>query len=110
MTEHDDATLLARWLTRRRHLFLHVPNEGLRSYATANALREEGMQSGAPDYLIFEPRGVYVGAALELKKLDGQAPNAKQRRWLRELAARGWWTGWAKGWRAATEKLEAAGW
>jgi hypothetical protein len=45
-------------------LYCHVPNEGKRNPLKAKLL---GIRAGAPDVLIFEPNGKYVGLAIELK-------------------------------------------
>lgn len=84
--------MLARWLRARKLVFLHVPNEGRRTHYVAARLKAEGLQAGAPDYLIFSatddaPRG----AAVELKrqKPDFRPPTPLQKGWLERLEALG---------------------
>ena len=62
----------------------------------------EGMQPGAPDYLIFvrvEASPDLRGVAIEMKRRppDYRGPTLSQRQWLAGLAAEGWATHVAKG-------------
>lgn len=56
---------------------------------TARRMKEAGYSRGIPDLLIFEPRGEYVGLAMELKAPKGKA-SAEQVWWIEKLQARGW--------------------
>lgn len=69
-------------------LYCHVPNEGKRSPLKAQLL---GIRAGAPDVLVFEPRGKYVGLAMELK-VGKNTLSPAQLGFLEHLRANGWKT------------------
>lgn len=69
-------------------LFCHVPNEGKRNPVKALLL---GIIAGAPDVLIFEPRGKFIGLAVELK-VGKNVLSPAQLGFLEKLRARGWQT------------------
>lgn len=118
-TEADETRTLAEWLTWRRIVFAHPPNEGKRKPSTGAGLKRMGMQAGLPDFLVFTPPrnplaalegmrekayGVR-GVAIELKRADGGAgPSPAQREWLSKLDAVGWAT------RVCNGATEAIGW
>lgn len=58
---------------------------------------QSGYRSGIPDLLIFEPRGEYHGAMIELKTEKGRL-SPKQREWLANLDDRGYYAKVAHGW------------
>ncbi len=58
-------------------------------------LKDEGMQPGFPDLLIFDPPPAgpeFIGVALEMKEPNGRDASEAQQDWLIALAARGWKT------------------
>lgn len=75
---HPDALLFA------------VPNGGLRNPRVAARLKAEGVKAGAPDLLLAEPRGPYVGMAIEMKRVGFGKLRRNQKDFLDRLAARGW--------------------
>lgn len=89
---------LLEWLEFRHPdlatLTIHVPNGGARTAAEGGILKALGVRPGIPDLLCFAPRGVYCGAALELKT-GSNTPTPEQWYWLRTLAELGWRGGWA---------------
>lgn len=91
-TEHEEACVLADWLTHRGLVFAHVPNEARRSFSLAARLKREGMSAGVPDYLIFSPSSSSDarGFAIELKRRTGGRVTPAQRGWLEDLRACGW--------------------
>jgi hypothetical protein len=48
-----------------------IPNGGARSAREAALLKAEGMTAGAPDWMLFCPRGGAAGLALEFKSPTG---------------------------------------
>ena len=70
-------------------LFCAVPNGGKRGAREAALLKAEGVSAGVPDILVFEPRRVYAGLALEFK-IKGNGPTPAQLGWHRALAQRCW--------------------
>jgi len=88
MSEARDGKNFAAWLTLHGFRFIHVPNEGKRSYAVAASLKAQGLQPGFPDYLIFDDPQI----AWELKSPGKEATTA-QRKWLGTLHLLGWKVG-----------------
>jgi hypothetical protein len=56
---------------------------------TAKKMKDAGYSRGIPDLLIFEPRGNYVGLAIEVKTSTGRA-SKEQKIWVKQLQERGW--------------------
>lgn len=125
LLEADHGRQLALWLSRRNILFVHVPNEGVRSVMGNVDAQRQGLQPGAPDYLIFttpplrfhdewaDPR---VGVAIELKKIGWKPRNVrdklrfeKQKLFLADLAEVGWATRVCYGWEDAVKFLQELG-
>jgi hypothetical protein len=116
LKEADHGVLLAKWLTRRGVMFVHIPNEGVRSVATATSLIRQGLQPGAPDYLIFDGRDGGCGVAIELKRVGWKPKNRQdkarfelQKAFLAALDNRGWCTRVCYGWEDAVAFLESLG-
>jgi hypothetical protein len=110
-SELSEQMALCRQLTLAGLCFCAVPNGGLRDKRTAKMLSLSGVRAGVPDLLIFDPPpgGGYVGTAIELKRIKGGRPTARQKRWLEELQKRGWLTFVAHGSRAALVRLRQEG-
>lgn len=85
-------------------LYFHPLNEGRKSNFERFKATVLGIKSGVPDCMICEPRGKYVGLAIELKvEVDmGFKKNGEKRKvrritttdnqieWLKNLKKRGW--------------------
>lgn len=56
---------------------------------TAKKMKEAGYSKGVPDMLIFEPRGEYLGLAIEVKTEKGRASD-EQKNWQMALNNKGW--------------------
>ena len=56
---------------------------------TAKKMKEAGYSKGVPDMLVYEPRGMYAGLAIEVKTEKGRASD-EQKEWIRNLNNRGW--------------------
>ena len=92
MAEIDDQKILAKYLDRLGLLWMHCPNEGRRSYRTANLLRACGLKRGVPDAIIFNPPPALPessGCAIELKHGKNRA-SKEQEAWLQGLRDLGW--------------------
>lgn len=104
---------VAHWLTLRGVNFIHVPNEGKRSWATGKKLKRMGMTKGVADFIIFDLPPLVedrIGALLELKALDAplSAFRIEQKAWMALLEDR--WLGYcAWGSDAAIKWLESLG-
>jgi len=87
---------IANYLKAKNFLFHHTYNEGKRSKTGRGKLIGFGVLTGIPDFLIFEPRGAYVGLALELKVIyaDGKKNrlSKEQKQAQEDLAGKGWKT------------------
>lgn len=85
-TEAAEAEALANYLRIKKIKFLHIPNERKASPRFISNLKKQGLQKGAPDYLIFLKTGLL---AIELKRakksLSKVAP--EQIEWITYLAA-----------------------
>ena len=94
-TEAQEMRILAQWLDYAGVLWVHCPNEGKRSFATAARLRAEGMRKGFPDLIVLTPapnHPEHRGVAIELKRVHRGKLSAEQKQWLEDLAAVGWCT------------------
>ena len=56
---------------------------------TAKKMKEAGYSKGVPDMLVYEPRGMYAGLAIEVKTEKGRASD-EQKEWIRQLNSKGW--------------------
>ncbi len=111
--DHEHITV-AHWLTVHGVFFIHVPNEGKRSWATGKKLKRMGMMAGVVDFLIFDPpplrRVIHPkGTVMELKALDGKKPTEKQIQFMYEMESRGYAIGCFFGSDAAIKWLESLG-
>ena len=107
--DHEHITV-AHWLTLQHRFFIHVPNEGKRSWQTGKKLKRMGMLKGVVDFLIFEPSPLQgKPTALELKALDGKVPPPEQIAFMAGLELCGWQIGWHRGADAAIQWLESLG-
>ena len=64
-TEATEAKTLAQWLRWNKIVFLHIPNERKATARAVAELKRQGLQKGAPDYLVFLKNQVL---AIELKR------------------------------------------
>ena len=87
--EHDIQVILCSYLEERRFLYSATVGGVRLAMHTAKKMKESGYKKGIPDVLIFEPRGEYVGLAIEVKTPTGR-PSEEQLRWRKELEDRGW--------------------
>jgi|WetSurMetagenome_2_1015567.scaffolds.fasta_scaffold157280_2 hypothetical protein len=91
--EQVEQQKLALWLDHQQLLWLHVPNEGLKSINYNMKMKAQGLKSGAPDVFIFTPPPNMPhkrGVAIELKRSTGGTLSKEQKRWLEDLDALGW--------------------
>jgi hypothetical protein len=88
-TELEEHLLLADWLNLNNIFFVHIPNEGQRSIATAARLKRMGMRKGAPDFMIF---GGSLNVAIELKRQKRSKTSREQIEFLERLEELGWTT------------------
>lgn len=72
-------------------LWCHTPNEIKANPAYYKKRKQLGVKKGVLDVLIFEPRGEYIGLAIELK-VGRNNPSPEQLEWLKSLKSKGWST------------------
>lgn len=87
--EHDIQTKLCSVLEAEGLLYSATVGGVRLAMHTAKKMKESGYKKGIPDVLVFEPRGEYVGLAIEVKTGKGVA-SPEQKEWQRELNKRGW--------------------
>jgi len=110
VSEHDEQVALFQWTGYNLvpypelSMLYAVPNGGQRHPVVAAKLKAEGVKSGIPDICLPVPRRQYHGLYLELKYGDNQ-PTPEQKKWLKDLAAQGYYTAVAWGWEQAAEIL-----
>lgn len=96
-SEDKEQEIVARWLTRNRILFYHIPNGGKRDKREAAKFKRCGVQAGVPDICIPFAVSPYHGAYGELKRRSGGKVSDKQYWWLDELTKAGYFCFVAKG-------------
>lgn len=106
--EDVDQTVIATLLDYLGVLWCHVPNGGHRSKGVAGQLKAQGVKTGVPDILIFDPPPNVpgaVGAAIEMKRRKKGHVSNDQKKWLDELKARNWATAVCHGEEQARQQL-----
>ncbi|MTI32805.1 VRR-NUC domain-containing protein, partial [Xanthovirga aplysinae] len=64
---------------------------GLRTSLTqAKKMKAAGYKAGYPDMTFHEPRGIYHGLFIEMKKLKGGVVSKEQKAWIKKLKERGY--------------------
>lgn len=58
------------------------------SMKQAMKMKATGYVSGFPDLFIYEPRGMYHGLAIEMKRIKGGAVSSEQKEWQQKLRDR----------------------
>lgn len=74
-SEHSEQARLVKFLDSLGILYFAVPSGEFRHIAIANRLKLEGVKRGVPDLVILEPRGIYHGLLLEMKKSESRPKN-----------------------------------
>ena len=82
---------VAKYLDLKNFLWCHVANERKTSLQAGKRLKLKGVKSGVPDVLIFETNSIYNGLAIELKIKPNKTTD-NQKKWLKNLSAKGWKT------------------
>lgn len=95
--EKDEQIRLAVKLDKLGILWTSTANGGSRHKVEAVSIRRQGLKKGVQDILIFEPRGKYHGALIELKRVSGGTLSMEQQYWRDEAAQRGYFTAVCKG-------------
>jgi hypothetical protein len=93
-SEAEFQAAVAKYLDYCNVQWCHVANERNTTKLRGAMLKAQGVKSGVPDILIFEPRGKNIGLAIELK-VGHNKPTRNQREWLVNLSLRGWKCIWS---------------
>ena len=91
-SEQSEQVELVDWLEHTYPYALFTASAGgmRTSIGTAIKMKRAGYRKGCPDILIFEPRGIYHGLMIELKREKNAKKSDDQIRWIVELATRGY--------------------
>lgn len=99
-----------RWLRWRRVLFLGTLNGelglGSQGHIAIAKAKQVGLEKGAPDLFVLEPRGGYHGLAIELKHPGGGTLSPEQKVWIRSLRERGYMATCERGAASAIERIQ----
>ena len=112
ISEHAEQALVVSQCRMVGILCASIPNDGKRSSKTAAIAKQRGLTSGAPDFLVFTvpPKAPqYRGVALEFKRRDGGKEDEKQKKFLADLRAEGWYAEFVNGAPAALWVLKDLG-
>jgi len=87
-------------------LFTIAPNDIKLQIHQAKILKSRGYRKGTPDFLIFEPRGKYHGAVIELKIKGNRSTTEEQIEFILLAAERGYFGTVVFGYDEAVEVIE----
>lgn len=90
--EEQELITIFEWIDLHKDIcnhFLHVPNEGKRSYYLGKILKRMGLRKGVSDILGLIPRGKYHGICIEHKTIEGK-PTAEQLHFIDNQNAAGY--------------------
>lgn len=103
LSEDQEQTLLATWLTKCGIKFYAIPNGGKRSLSEGVKFKRSGVQAGIPDICVPIPSGSYHGLYIELKRAKGGKLSDVQIYWLEFLREKGYYAEVAHGFQEAKE-------
>ena len=105
--EYHIQVAVVRWLrTQYPKVLFTASAGGMRtSISTAKKMKAMGYRKGCPDLMIFEIRGDFAGAFIELKAPKGRA-SKEQIDFLADLTGRGYFTAIAQGFDRAVEVID----
>lgn len=83
-------------------LLFHIPNGGKRDIVTAAKLKAEGVKAGVLDLCLPVPKGIYHGAFIEMKAMDGKI-SSEQSMWIEDLKNQGYFIAVCYGWEKARD-------
>lgn len=105
MDEDVGQMALVSWLRLMKIPVIHIANEGKRSFATTQWLKDMGMRPGASDLFITRMRLPYGGYWIEMKK-KGKKPTELQNGFLEDMRLEGYRADWFDDWIEAKESVE----
>lgn len=87
-TENEEAIALVQWVKTKpliREYFIHIPNEGKRSFYSGALMKKMGLVSGVCDYFLAFPIGKYHGLWIELKRNKKSSVSNSQKEWIERM-------------------------
>ena len=87
--EDDLQEATAKYLDSLGVLWCHVANERRTSPQAGARLKRKGVKSGVPDCMVFEPKGMFNGLAIELK-IKPNKISVNQKDWITKLSLNNW--------------------
>ena len=106
LSEDQEQTLFATWLTKKGIRFYAIPNGGHRSYFEAVKFKRTGVQPGVPDICIPIPSNQFHGLYIEMKRKSGGKLSDAQQDWLNFLREKGYYAEMAHGFDEAKAIVE----
>ena len=109
-SEHDIQVRFVKYLDFKKVLYSSTANgiflkDRKTAHRIMNKMKAEGLKTGLPDILIFEPRGGFNGLMIELKSKTGKTSD-DQKKWIKALNDRGYKALVCKGLDSAINSLE----
>lgn len=108
--EDTEQITLVRWAELQTckypelEMLFHIPNGGKRDAREAARFKQMGVKAGVPDLFLAAPRGRFHGLFIEMKSPNGKVTE-HQRKWLGELAKRGYDTAVCHSFEEARNKI-----
>lgn len=88
---HEQKAVIEYLRIKYPEILLTIAPNGIKmTIGQAKKFKAMGYTSGTPDILIFEPRGIYKGLFLEMKKEKGGRVSENQKKWLKKANDRGY--------------------
>lgn len=112
-TEHAEQAALFCWINRKKHYhpelewIFAIPNGGSRDKITAGKLKAEGVTKGVFDLFVPYPKGLYHGLWIEMKKRTGGVVSPDQKKFGKEMCARGYHAVVCYSWEEAVDVISA---
>ncbi len=88
-SEAEIQAAVKNYLDAKGYLYCASAGGVKTSFTQAVRMKRTGYKKGFPDLFIYEPRGIYHGLAIELKR-EYQYPTPEQKAWITELDNRGY--------------------
>lgn len=100
-TENEEQTEVNMYCNKKKILMFAIPNGSYKSVTARKKFKAEGLKSGVPDIFIAEPKGIYSGLFIEMKKRPKTLASGKksyagikvsdeQKEWIDKLNAKGY--------------------
>jgi hypothetical protein len=99
--ENQEQTEVNVYCMRKKILMFAIPNGSYKSITARKNFKAEGLKAGVPDLFIPEPKGIYSGLFIEMKKRPKTLKNGsksyagikvsdEQKAWISKLNEKGY--------------------